>query len=144
MPQPRIDIRMIKDIIRLKYVAKRSYQDIALSLAISKGAVTKYLSLAGAAQLDWNAVADMDEASLERRLLGCDVAALRVVEADFGLVHIELRRKGVTLALLWQEYRAAHAGQRTWAYTQFCEHYKSFAKTLKRSMRQVRRATTRS
>ena len=140
MPQPRMDIRMIKDIIRLKYVAKLSYQDIALSLAISKGAVTKYLSLAGAAQLDWNAVADMDEASLERRLLGRDVAALRVVEADFGLVHIELRRKGVTLALLWQEYRAAHVGQRTWAYTQFCEHYKSFAKTLKRSMRQVRRA----
>ena len=97
MPQPRMDIRMIKDIIRLKYVAKLSYQDIALSLAISKGAVTKYLSLAGAAQLDWNAVADMDEASLERRLLGRDVAALRVVEADFGLVHIELRRKGVTL-----------------------------------------------
>ena len=42
--------------------------------------------------------------------------------------------------LLWQEYRAAHEGQRTWAYTQFCEHYKAFAKTLKRSMRQQRRA----
>ena len=46
----------------------------------------------------------------------------------------------MTLVLLWQEYRAAHAGRRTWAYTQFCEHYKAFAKTLKRSMRQQRRA----
>jgi hypothetical protein len=55
-------------------------------------------------------------------------------------VHIELRRKGVTLMLLWAEYRAAHEGQRTWAYTQFCGHYKEFAKTLKRSMRQQRRA----
>ncbi len=63
-----------------------------------------------------------------------------MVEPDFARVHIELRRKGVTLMLLWQEYRAAHEGQRTWAYTQFCEHYKAFAKTLKRSMRQHRRA----
>ena len=63
-----------------------------------------------------------------------------MVEPDFGRVHIELRRKGVTLMLLWQEYRAAHEGRRTWAYTQFCEHYKAFAKTLKRSMRQHRRA----
>ena len=38
---------------------------------------------------------------------------------------VELRRKGVTLMLLWQEYRAAFEGRRTWAYTQFCEHYVS-------------------
>ncbi len=64
----------------------------------------------------------------------------RAVEPDYARVHIELRRKGVTLMLLWGEYRAAHEGQRTWAYTQFCGHYKAFAKTLKRSMRQQRRA----
>ena len=61
---------------------------------------------------------------------------LQLIEPDFARVHIELRRKGVTLMLLWQEYRAAHEGRRTWAYTQFCEHYKAFAKSLKRSMRQ--------
>ena len=77
---------------------------------------------------------------LERRLLGRSVAETRLVEADFAHVHIELRRKGVTLVLLWQEYRAANEGRRTWAYTQFCEHYKAFAKTPKRSMRQHRRA----
>ncbi len=85
-------------------------------------------------------MAELDEAGLERRLLGRSAAEAAVVEPDFARVHIELRRKGVTLMLLWQEYRAAHEGQRTWAYTQFCEHYKAFAKTLKRSMRQHRRA----
>jgi transposase len=140
MPQQRMDIRMIKDILRLKYTGGLSHEAIARSLSISKGVVAKYLSLAGAAGLDWKATAALDEASLERRLLGRSAADTRVVEADFAQAHIELRRKGVTLVLLWQEYRAAHAGQRTWAYTQFCEHYKAFAKTLKRSMRQQRRA----
>ncbi len=42
--------------------------------------------------------------------------------------------------LLWQEYVAAHPERRTWRYTQFCEHYKAFARTLKRSMRQHRLA----
>ena len=102
--------------------------------------VAKYLSLAGAAGLDWQATAELDETALERRLLGHSAAPTRVVEADFARVHVELRRKGVTLMLLWQEYRAAFEGRRTWAYTQFCEHYKAFAKTLKRSMRQHRRA----
>ncbi len=131
---------MIKDILRLKYQGGLSHESIARNLSISKGVVTKYLSLAGAAGLDWQATNDLDEASLERRLLGHTAAETRVVQADFARVHIELGRKGVTLMLLWQEYRAEHEGRRTWAYTQFCEHYKAFAKTLKRSMRQHRRA----
>ena len=140
MPQQRMDIRMIKDILRLKYQGGLSHERIARSLSISKGVVAKYLGLAGAAGLDWQATAELDEASLERRLLGRSAAEDRLVETDFASVHIELRRKGVTLMLLWQEYRAANVGRRTWAYTQFCEHYKTFAKTLKRSMRQHRRA----
>jgi transposase len=63
-------------------------------------------------------------------LMGSGAALSRAVEPDYARVHIELRRKGVTLMLLWGEYRAAHEGQRTWAYTQFCGHYKAFAKTL--------------
>ena len=140
MPQQRMDIRMIKDILRLKLQGGLSHDRIALSLAISKGAVAKYLSLASAAGLDWAATAELDEASLERRLIGGGAALSRVVEPDYARVHIELRRKGVTLMLLWAEYRAANASQRTWAYTQFCCNYKVFAKSLKRSMRQQRRA----
>ena len=140
MPQQRMDIRMIKDILRLEYQGGLSHDRIAQSLSISKGAVAKYLSLAGAAGLDWASTIELDEASLERRLMGGGAAFSRAIEPDYARVHIELRRKGVTLMLLWAEYRAAHEGQRTWAYTQFCGHYKAFAKTLKRSMRQQRRA----
>src|SRR3954467_9435343 len=132
MPQQRMDIRMIKDILRLKYQGGLSHERIARSLSISKGAVAKYLSLASGASLDWASTVDLDEASLERRLMGGGAALSRAVEPDYARVHIELRRKGMTLMLLWAEYRAAHEGQRTWAYTQFCGHYKVFAKMLKR------------
>ena len=118
MPQQRMDIRMIKDILRLKFQGGLSHERIARSLSISKGVVAKYLGLASAAGLDWQATADLDEASLERRLLGRTGADTRVVEADFARVHIELRRKGVTLVLLWQEYRAEHPTG--YAYSQFC------------------------
>jgi hypothetical protein len=105
-----MDIRMIKDILRLKYSGGLSHEAIARSLGCSKGVVAKYLGLAGAAGLDWQATAELDEAALERRLLGRSEIETRVVEADFARVHVELRRKGVTLMLLWQEYRAAFEG----------------------------------
>ena len=140
MPQQRMDMRMIKHMLRPKYQGGLSHERIAQSLGVSKGAVAKYLSLAGATGLGWAATAELDEASLERRLMGGGAALSRVVEPDYARAHIELRRKGVTLMLLWAEYRAAHEGQRTWAHTRFCGHYKAFAKTLKRSMRQQRRA----
>jgi transposase len=140
MPQQRMEIRMIKDILRLKFQGGLSHERIAQSLGVSKGAVAKYLSLAGGVGLDWSLTAELDDASLERRLMGSGAALSRAVEPDYARVHIELRRKGVTPMLLWAECRAAHVGQRTWAYTQFCGHYKAFAKTLKRSMRLQRRA----
>ena len=42
MPQQRMDIRMIKDILRLKYQGGLSHSAIAQNLSISKGAVAKY------------------------------------------------------------------------------------------------------
>ena len=116
MPQQRMDIRTIKDILRLKYRGDLSHEAIARSLSISKGAVAKYLSLAGAGGLDWAFTVDLDEASLERQLMGDGAALRRVVEPDYPRAHIELRRKGVTLMLLWGEYRAANAGHRTWCH----------------------------
>lgn len=137
MPPPTMDIRMIKDVLRLKLHKGLSHEAIARSLSISKGVVTKYLALARASELqDWNVIADLGEAELERRLFGASATERKVAQPDFARVHVELRRKGVTLTLLWEEYRAANAGRRTWGRTQFCEHYRQYAKTLRRSMRQ--------
>ena len=140
MPKQRMSLRMIKDVIRLKWHAQLSHAQIATTLKISKGVVAKYVNLATAAGLDWETVQNWSEQQLSTALQPRSAAALSVVVPDWGRVHRELDRKGVTLMLLWQEYVAAHPDDRTWRYTQFCEHYKAFAATLKRSMRQHRRA----
>lgn len=130
---------MIKDVIRLKWETQFSHETIAVTLGVSKGVVAKYVGLANAAGLDWDAVKEWDEKKLASRLLPGSPDAPAFVRPDWARVHRELDRKGMTLMLLWEEYCAEYAHERTWRYTQFCEHYKAFAKTLKRSMRQHRR-----
>ncbi|MGF6653013.1 transposase [Paraburkholderia youngii] len=102
--------------------------------------VTKYIGLASAAGLDWASACDMDEGELERRLLGKPTGPAAYAQPDYGRIHQELRRKGMTLTLLWEEYQAEFADRQTYRYTQFCGHYKAFTKRLKRSMRQIHRA----
>ena len=140
MPKQGMSLRMIKDVIRLKWHAQLSHAQIATTLKISKGVVAKYVGLATAAGLDWDVVQDWSEQQLSTALQPRSATAQAVVVPDWGRIHRELDRKGMTLMLLWQEYVAAHPEGRTWRYTQFCEHYKAFAGTLKRSMRQHRRA----
>ena len=145
-------MRKLKDALRLKFEGGQSHQQIAGGLGISKGVVTKYVGLAVAAGLDWPAIsaldeAALDEAALERRQLASSHASQTYAQADFGRLHQELGRKGVTLMLLWEEYCAqvsdehsADSPLKPWRYSQFCENYRQFAKRLKRSMRQVHRA----
>ena len=136
----RMALRMIKDVVRLKWEGKLSHEQIARTLSVSKGVVSKYVKLAQAAGLDWEAVRDLDEVELQTKLLPRAAGQSRFAQADWGRIHQELSRKGVTLMLLWEEYVAANAHKQTWRYTQFCAHYKQFAQRLKRSMRQTRRA----
>jgi transposase len=99
-------MRKIKDVLRLKFEGKQPHQQIADALELSKGVVTKYVGLAVAAGLDWPAVSAMDEATLERRLLASPRPSDIYAQADFGRMHQELGRKGMTLTLLWEEYCA--------------------------------------
>jgi transposase len=138
MPAKRMDLRMIKDVFRLKLETQFSNERTARALGISKGAVAKYLALANIAGLnDWATIRDLDEVALKARLFPAAPESSDVVLPDFGRVHQELGRKGVTLALLWEEYVGRHPGQRTWQLTQFYTRYREFARTLRRSMRQV-------
>lgn len=133
-------MRKIKDVLRLKLDAKLSHEQTAAALSLSKGVVAKYASLAKAAGLDWALISALSETELAQRLLSKPARRSGYAVPDYGRIHQELRRKGVTLMLLWEEYQAEYADQQTWRYTQFCEHYRVFAQQLKRSMRQTHRA----
>jgi transposase len=133
-------MRKIKDVLRLKLDAKLSHEQIARSLGLSKGVVTKYVGLAAAAGLSWQQIQACDDVTLERQLLVAPERPRTQVQPDYARVHHELRRKGMTLMLLWEEYQAEHADRHTYGYSQYCEKYRQFTKRLKRSMRQTHRA----
>ncbi len=79
----------------------------------------------------------MDDAALETTLFAHTPApVVHHAPPDLAYIHQELKCKGVTLMLLWEEYSSAHPGA-TYGYSQFCLLYKTFRATLKRSMRQV-------
>lgn len=133
-------MRKIRDVLRLKFEAGLSHQQIAAASGLSKGAVTKYLQRAEVAGMGWPVPEGLDDVQLEARLFPKSTApGTRHAGPDYARMHQELKRRGVTLQLLWEEYTAAAAG-RTYRYSQFCERYRQFAAGLKRSMRQIHRA----
>lgn len=140
MPQQRLSMRKIRDVLKLRHGASLSLEEIARALKLSKGVVAKYLRLAQESGLNWPLPPELDDADLERRLYPRQIRhGATYAEPDCARIHQELKRKGVTLQLLWQEYRQS-AGDRSYQYTAFCKHYRSFAGQLKRSMRQVHQA----
>lgn len=123
-------MRKIKECLRLRWECGLSLERVALALGVSKGVVAKYVARAEALGLDWAAVSALGESEVSTRL-GAVSGRPRGQRAlpDWGAVHRDLRRKDMTLQLLWQEYQEAHAGEATYQYTQFCEHYRAYAGT---------------
>ena len=140
MPKKREPMRKVKDILRLKFEAGLSHERIAAAVGVSKGVVTHYLQRAARAGVSWPIAPTLDDTALEA-LLFPPMPRSRSSYAvpDFAVIHQELKRKGVTLQLLWEEYAAAHSGA-AYRYSQFCAHYHRFRDSLKRSMRQVHHA----
>jgi len=148
MPAHRTSMRKLKEVLRLKWACGLSHRQIGRAVGISVGAISEYAALATAAGLDWPSIEPLSDDEIEECLLpkastGEPATGSKRIPPDFTLIHRELRRKGVTLQLLWEEYVEAHAAARTYRYTQFCQLYKDWALTLRRSMRQQHRAGER-
>lgn len=137
MPTERLSMRRIRDLLRLKLSQGLSDRAIATALTLSKGSVTAYLSRARAAGLSWLLPAELDDDALELLLFPGQVgsgAAERPVP-DWAVIDRELRRKGVTRALVWEEYRAAHPDG--YSYAWFCERYDVWKGRVRPTMRQT-------
>jgi transposase len=132
-------MRKIRDVLRLKFEVQLSHGKIAAATGVSKGAVTNTVQRAVQKGLSWPLPADLDDSRLEALLYAQAAPRREYALPDYALIHQELKRKGVTLQLLWEEYEAAY-GERGYRYSQFCAHYHEYRGTLARSMRQVHRA----
>jgi transposase len=133
-------MRKLRDVLRLKYDSQLAQRAIAQACGLGLGTVSTYLQRATAAGLTWPLPDDLDDAALEAHLFTrpSGPATRERALPDWAALHQELKRPGVTLMLLWQEYRAQHA--QGYAYSQFCERYRGWVRRLKPSMRQVHRA----
>ncbi len=129
-------MRKISEVLRLRYELKRSLRDIARSLNIGTTSVSDYLARARAAGVEWPLPEDMSEQDLFNKLfLPSKNNSKKRPLPDWEYVYQELRKKGVTLQLLWREYRDTHPSGLS--YTQFCERYRAYTKATTPVMRQI-------
>jgi transposase len=135
MAQERLTMRKIGEVLRLKWECGLSNRAIARSCSISHSTVGEYLRRAQEAGLSWPLPADLGEDRLFELLFPSSASSSsRVIPApDWSLIHTELRKKNVTLRLLWVEYREAQPDG--YGYSQFCALYREWVKRLKPSMR---------
>ncbi|MGH8936053.1 MAG: IS21 family transposase [Acidimicrobiia bacterium] len=131
-------MRKIRDVLRLSLGEGLSLRQVAASLQIPHTTVADHVRRARAAGLVWPLPGDLDDDALEARLF----ASARPPELrplpDWQKLHRELRRPGVTLMLLWLEYRETFPDG--YAYSQFCAHYRRWQRHIDVVMRQEHKA----
>ena len=137
MAKARVSMRKIREVLRLR-AAGHSQHKIARSVGIGQSTVGDYLTRARRAGVVWPTT--LDDAALERALYPPkpSIPDPQRGVPDWAEVHRELRRKGVTLFLLWEEYKAAHP--EGFQYSWFCHHYRRWAARVDVVMRQSHRA----
>jgi len=130
-------MRNIKEILRQKWLLKRSHREIASSTGLSVGAVSTTLKRATEAGLDAGQLAGLDDEQLEAKLYPAKSESASRPVPDCAYLHAERRRPGVTLELLHLEYLERHPNG--YRYTQFCDLYRVWLKKRKLTMRQEHR-----
>jgi transposase len=136
MPSERLAMRHVRDVLRLKS-AGIATREIGRRVGAAASTVRETLKRAEAAGLCWPLPAELSDAALEAKLFegsGTKQGHRRQPEPDWACVHRELKRKHVTLSILWEEYIAAHPGG--YRYSRFCELYREWEGRLEVTMRQ--------
>ena len=131
----RLAMRKIREALRL-HAGGLSTRKIAASLGVGQSTTSDYLKRVQLAGLTWPLAAEMTDAALEALLFHPIGGPSRLVEAqpDWPAIHRELKRPGVTLSLLWEEYRAVHPAG--YGYSRFCDLYRRWSGRLTPVMRQ--------
>jgi transposase len=143
VPRPNTAMRKIRDVLRLSSGQGLSLRQVPASAQVPFTTVADYVRRAREAGLGWPLPEDLDDEALQARLFRstADPATKQRPLPDWAKVHEEMRRKGVTLMLLWLEYKEANPDG--YAYTQFTRRYKAWKRRLDVVMRQDHKAGER-
>jgi transposase len=135
MPQERLTMRKIKEVLRLKWETRLSNRAVGRACKISCSTVSEYVQRATRAGLSWPLPEGLGDEELNRKLFPETAQGWerQKQQPDWEQVHRDLRRRGVTLKLLWMEYREQFPDG--FGYTQYCGSYRHWSQQLTPSMR---------
>jgi transposase len=141
MPAEKISMRRIKEVLRLKFESQVGRNQISKALGLAQGTVSEYLNRAARAGLSWPLPEGLSDLDLEAQLFFSQKHSPPSAFAPLNHQYLneELRKKNVTLYLLWEEYRSDHP-QDGYGYSQFCYHFRQWQARLQVTMRQAHKA----
>jgi transposase len=136
MPRKRTKVEKIREILRLNQELKLSIRQIADATGVSKTSVGEYLAEYKRSGLQYREVLDMADKELAEVFEKRNKTVNPLYEGlskDFPYYEKELARVGVTLYLLWEEYKERNPDG--FSYSRFCHHYRMWESKLKTGMR---------
>ena len=142
MPAKRLSMRKLKEVLRLRFEHELGDRAIGRSCSISHRTVAEYVHRFHLSGLPWPLPEDLDDKTLEQRLFPEKTSPVSFPPSktmpDMKYLHRELKRPGVTLQQLWQEYHEQAPDE--YRRTQFYDHYRRWAARLHPTMRQEHKA----
>jgi transposase len=138
MPAERTAMRQVREVLRLKFVGGVPIREIARRVGVAASTVRETIRRFRAADLSWPPAEELTDVALEAKLFaaaGTKQGHRRQIEPDWADIQRELKRKHVTLSLLWYEY--IERNPEGYRYSRFCELYRSWKGKLSVTMRQA-------
>lgn len=126
MGKKRLEMRQIKEVLRKHFELELSQRSIAKSTGIPRSTIKDYLVRFKVAKLSWPLTKEQTDDWLEQQLFPVPPKPSSRIQPDWQYIHEQLKRKGVTLQLLWEEYKQAEPTG--YQYSWFAECYRTWAK----------------
>ena len=137
----KIDIKKALEILRLKFLLKLSNRAIGGIVHVSPSSISRYTAPIIQRSLDWEQLEKMEYAAIADLLITKKqhVSDQDLIKLDFNMIHQELKKKTVTLQLLWEEHRETYQ-EKAYGRTKFFKMYRDWLKKTKVTMRQDHKA----
>jgi transposase len=136
----KVSMRKIREVLRLTHELGLSVRQVREATGVGKTAVSEYVNRAKVVGVTWPIPPEISDAELDRLLFtpaGFHDGSTKPLP-DWTKVHEELKRRGVTLMILWEEHRAEYVDGH--GYSRFCELYSAWRRRLSPTMRQTQRS----
>jgi len=136
MAKERLSMRKIREILRLKCECHLTDRQIAKSCCVARSTVASYLSKIKSAGLKWPLPENLNDTDIYNLMYKSrgNRSGIKRNMPPMDYIHNELKKKGVTLQLLWYEYKQNNPDGYQFSY--FCELYQKWAKKLDIALRQ--------